>query len=311
MERGVYEKLNALASRPEALEATRNYLRDKLSFLREKESVLICFKRYAPDTIGGLMKEAVVRCGANPICVEGDYRWKSILRRAFDNRVTTVIAPPLVILGLAKLAKFNGTPLSIRNAVSAGYPCLDWMIDGIVESLDCKSWGCFDPGMESVIGGFSCGKSRGVHLRQDVYGVEILGEGGRPPAAGAVGEMVIYPKEDPSVRYAIGERARMELSACPCGCRDPRLMDLQPGSNADPDLLELAQQLHSWFSVLDCRLMKGHFGLEMEIVVFPGLKLPKLPSSAKQVIRAWDPEKDVPFDCMIIPENYEIPREND
>lgn len=310
MNRGIFGKLQSLAGRPEALAATTQYLREKLYFLRKKEAVLICFKSYAADSIGGLMKEAVLCCGATPICIEEDYRWKTILRIAFEQRVTTVIAPPLVILGLAKLAKFNATPLNIRNAVTAGYPCFDWTIDGIVESLDCKSWGCFDPGMDAVVAGFSCGKSRGVHLRQDVYGVEILGEGGRPPAAGVTGEMVIYPREDPTLRYAFGERARMELSACACGCREPRLMEIQPGSNMDPDILELYQKLHSWFSVLDCKLMKGHFGLEMEIVVFPGLKLPKLPSSAKLVIRPWNPEADIPFDCMTIPENYEIPGES-
>jgi hypothetical protein len=48
-------------------------------------------------------------------------------------------------------------------------------------------------------------------------------------------------------------------------------------------------------SILDCRLSNGESGLEIELIVLPGDKLPKLPSCAKRVIRPWDPEKDVPY----------------
>ena len=46
---------------------------------------------------------------------------------------------------------------------------------------------------------------------------------------------------------------------------------------------------------MDCRLNKGECGLEVEMIVFPGEKLPKLPNAAKRVIRPWDPETDEPF----------------
>ena len=72
-------------------------------------------------------------------------------------------------------------------------------------------------------------------------------------------------------------------------------MDMYPGKTKDDDLTELGQYLHSWTSVLDCRLKKGEYGLELELVVFPGEKLPKLPSAAKQVIRPWNPKHDEPF----------------
>ena len=57
----------------------------------------------------------------------------------------------------------------------------------------------------------------------------------------------------------------------------------------------LGQQLQSWTSILDCRLNKGEYGLEIEIVTFPGEKLPKLPSAAKLVVRPWDSDTDEPF----------------
>ena len=73
------------------------------------------------------------------------------------------------------------------------------------------------------------------------------------------------------------------------------MMDMVWGWDQDPAVLELAQMIHSWTSVLDCRLSRGEYGLEMEVVTFPGEKLPKLPSCAKRLVRAWDPEKDEPF----------------
>ncbi len=91
------------------------------------------------------------------------------------------------------------------------------------------------------------------------------------------------------------EQARLELSPCRCGSSAARLLDFRNGSHTDPDLTELGQQLHSWTSVLDCRLAKGESGLEIEIVCFPGEKLPKLPTAAKLVIRPWDPAADEPF----------------
>ena len=65
--------------------------------------------------------------------------------------------------------------------------------------------------------------------------------------------------------------------------------------NVDPELLALSNSINRWTSVLDCRLERSAAGLEIEIVVFPGEKLPKLPSCARLVVRPWDPEHDEPF----------------
>ena len=62
-----------------------------------------------------------------------------------------------------------------------------------------------------------------------------------------------------------------------------------------PELVELGQQLHSWTSILDCRVARGEAGLEIEIVCFPGEKLPKLPNAAKLIIRPYNPKSDEPF----------------
>lgn len=291
----ILAQMAQLQRKPEQLESSIGYLATSLHFLKKNETVLICFAKDKTGCLGDLMEEAVRRAGATPVMVGSDWRWKSLLRLAFSTRATTIIAPPLVVLGIAKLAKYKGTPLSIRTVITAAYPCLDWMIDGIMRYLDCKTWGCFDPGSNALIAGFSCGSSRGVHLRDDQYGIEIVDSNGKALPDGEFGDMVLYLLDKPELRYNMREQARVDRTPCTCGCKSLRLMDMQPAYPQNHELDNLRQQLIAWSSILDCRLKKTEFGLEMELVVFPGEKLPKLPSAAKQVLRPWDPEKDEPF----------------
>ena len=290
-----FVRIEKLACEPEAIQATICYLAEKLGFLKAGEKVLICFRDHRENGIGWLMEQAVLRCGAEPVLWGEDHRWKNLLRLAFTTRATTVIGLPLIVLGLCKLARYNGTPLYIRNVVTAGYPCLDWMIHGIRRGLDCQSWGCFGPGTGAVVAGFSCGRSLGVHLRNDVYGIEIVDEAGLPVPQGQIGEMILYPKAAPEVRCELGENARLDPSLCDCGSDEVRLLDLQPGRSTNLELEQLGERIHSWTSVLDCLVHKSEYGLELELVVFPGEKLPELPNCAKQVIRPWCPDTDEPL----------------
>lgn len=294
MEHPALMKLVELGREPDALEATIAYLTESLRFLKAREVVLICFPRQGADSLGSMLEQAVLRRGAEPILWEKDFRWKTLLWLAFSNRATTVIGPPLVVLGLVKIARFKGTPLYVRKVITAGYPCMDWMIEGIIKGFDCGTGGCFTPGGR-LVSGFSCEKSRGVHLRDQEYGVDIVDENGKTLPAGEMGDMILYSKKDPTVRYPMGERGRLELTPCPCGCKSPRLMDMSPGKSTDPDLEPVGQHLQSWTSILDCRMKKGTYGLEMEVITFPGEKLPKLPSCAKLVVRPWEPDEDEPF----------------
>jgi len=294
-----YNQLAAMASQPEALEASIGYIQRHIStFLRSRERVLICFVN-APGNIGYVMEQAVKRCGATPV-IPGDLRWKTLLREAFANRCGAIIGTPLQVLGLAKLAKKMDTPLYARNVILAGYPSADWMLEGIRQGLDTWRWGCYDPGAGIVVGGFSCDDSGGIQLRSDVYGVQIVDETGNPVPEGELGEVVLDPLEKPEIRFRTGDIARMDIEECPCGATKCRMLDFDPIKSVDPDLSRLGAELQLWTSVLDCRLAKTGYGLEVEIVVFPGEKLPRLPSCAKLVIRNWDPEHDEPFPHMYI-----------
>ena len=294
MDHPAYIKLMEYAATPEALAASVDYLAEHLSFLKPNDSVLICFTRNQPCEIGSLFEKAVLARGAVPVFWEKDYRWKTLIRQAFQHNVTTVIGPPLVVLGLGKIARYKATPLRVRNIIVAGYPSMDWMVEGIVKCFDCHVNGCFTPGSRLVCG-FSCGRISGIHLRDDQYGIEVVDEQGNPCAEGKVGDIILYDKQDPSVRYPTGERCSVHSDTCSCGSSSLRMLHLQPGSSSDLQLDAIVQELISWTSVLDCRLRKGDQGLDLELIVFPGEKLPKLPSTARLVVKAWDPEKDEPF----------------
>lgn len=292
-----YAWLAERALQEDEREKTVCYLQQHISaFLKKNDRVLICFVN-TPGHFGSLMEEAVVRCGAIAV-IPDNLKWKTLLKEAFSKHCSVIVGTPLLVLGLTKLAKRMCTPLYARNVVLAGYPSAGWMIEGIRRGLDCKIWGCYDPGAGVAVSGFSCDGSGSVHLRSDVYGVEIVDKSGAPVADGELGEVVLYPVQAPEIRLNTGDYARLNSAPCPCGCQTPRLLDFDTVRGVDPVLSDLGEQLQRWTSVLDCRLNKNEYGVELEIVTFPGEKLPKLPSCAKLVIRNWNPETDVPFPHM-------------
>lgn len=64
----------------------------------------------------------------------------------------------------------------------------------------------------------------------------------------------------------------------------------------DPKVRELFRELLCWTTILDLKLEHMGRGLSLELVTFPGEKLPKLPSFARLVIRDWDGDRDMPLD---------------
>ncbi len=295
MEHPALQQILTECARPPAQEATVDYLAENLGkFVKVGIPAMICIPP-AQGNLAELMRRAVLQCGGVPVMIGDDLRWKSLLRLGFSTKAETVIGPPLIVLGLTKLSKATGIPLFIQNVLTFGYPCLDWMIDGIIHGLDCSTWGCYTPEADVAVAGFSCDRCRGIHLRTEEFGMDIVDEGGRPLPAGAHGRVVLYRHAAPQARYATVDWGRMDNAPCPCGNPAPRLLGVTWGGAVDPTLMALNRELHSWTSVLDCQVTKGRFGLEIEIVAFPGEKLPKLPSCARLSIRRWDPEADAPM----------------
>ena len=289
-----YKRLTALASQPDALERAVEYLTSHLrQFLKERDKVLILLPD-KPATVGSLMKEAVIRCGAIPQFLGDDHRWITILKTAFVTRCDCIIGQPLTLLGLAKVAKHMGTPLFARNVLIGGYPSKEWLIKGIEHGLDCRVWGCYDPGLSAMIAGFNCTQGH-IHLRDDRYYARIRNDAGSDVSEGQTGRVVLSPTCDRELLFDTGDTGRIEHAPCPCGDPSPRLMDLTTSNGIHPDLSDLWESLHYWGSILDCKISNCGYGMELEVIVFPGEKLPKFPSCAKLVVRAWNAERDEPF----------------
>lgn len=280
---------------PEMLDRTVDYLAENMrKFLRPGEKLMLCFDDHESGNIGDLLSRAAKKIGVK-VLLPDNLKWKTMLKLAFSSRATAISAPPFVVLGLTKLARHTKTPLFFRNAITVGYRCTNWIIDGIQRGLDCQVWGCYGPGSGPLVSGFTCNKEAVIHVRDDLFHVEIVDESENVLADGESGYIVLTPKQMPHLRYHTAECARMRRTPCACGCTSPLLMDMYSGEDVDEMLEQLGRELMFWTSILDCKFRKGEYGLEMEIVVFPGEKLPKLPTCAKQVIRNWDPDTDFPF----------------
>lgn len=290
-----YQRLFELETTPEALEASCAYLASQIQpFLQILEPVLICFPDEGPASLGGLFRRAVEMCGATAIVWGPDFRWKELLRLAFDSHANTVIAHPLVALGLLKLANATKTPLYIYDLVFGGYPYSRWMVDGVKKGLDCRVWGCYAAKCGPVIVGFTCSNESGIHVRSDILDLQILDEQGNTDPYRQKGRIRFVSRKDPTVVYEPGETALMHYQSCSCGRDTPRFGELAHHSDQET-LNHLEERLLSWSSVLDYRAVQTESGINLEVVVFPGEKLPKLPSCARLEVRNWDPEKDIPF----------------
>lgn len=295
MDPNIYWKLVEKNREPEMVEKTIAYLAEHLGkFLKQGEKVLICFRCREEGSLSWIFEQAVLRCEAIPV-VWADDLWKTLLRQAFTNRITAIIGPPLILLGLMKLKRHNNTPLYIRKVIVAGYPAPEWMIDGLVQGFDCEVGGCFGLEHSGIVAGFACGHSWGVHLWDQQYGVDIVDDAGNSLPEGHEGQIVLYPLDAPELRLPVGDTAYMETTPCACGSRAPRLLNMSYGGLRDSDLDALAHHLMSWTSILDCHVKKGPLGLELEIICFQGEKLPQLPTAARLIVRPWDPGSDTPL----------------
>ena len=160
-----------------------------------------------------------------------------------------------------------------------------------------------------MIAGFTCSHCQ-LHLRNGRYHAWIKDEQGNDLPEGSVGRVVLSPTCDFDLEFDTGDTARLDTTVCKCGSNSPRLMDIDTNCGTDPMLSELGEQFHYWGSILDCKLANTGYGLEIEVIVFPGEKLPKFPSCAKLVVRTWNPDEDEPFPHAYVLKKRFFSREN-
>lgn len=289
-------RLNELETTPEALKRTRTYLYDHIrDILHPNENILICFPDKGEGSLGGLFAAVVAECGCKPIFWGPDFRWKGLLKQAFVDNIDGVFGPPLVVLGLMKMARATSTPLGIYNAFLAGYPYTNWLTEGIKRGLDCHVWGCYWIGEGPVIAGFTCDKEAGIHIRSDIFEARICDGDGRSLPDARRGAFTLHYKAEPGLVYDTRETAKIWHQPCSCGCDDARIVEISYVADDDPAKTLLEEQFLAWSSILDYRVKRTECGLNLELVVFPGENLPKITSCARLTVRPWNPDADVPF----------------
>ena len=298
MNKEMLNELLRLETTPDALDSSRAYLREHMSaFLQPNEKILICFPNTGEDSVGALMGSVVRELGAEPIFWGPDFRWKTLLRLAFDSRAVTVFGSPLVVFGLRKLAKATATPLNIHNALIGGYPFASWIIQGIKRGLDCRIWGCYLIDDGPVVAGITCDKEAGIHIRDSLFEARISDETGGKMADAQRGYLTLRYRPAEEIVFDSEETAKIWHQPCSCGCDDPRIVDTVYVGGRDAGKMLLEERFLDWSSVLDYRVSEQEDGEHLEMVVFPGRVLPKIKSDVVVTSRYWDPDRDEPF-CM-------------
>ena len=294
----VYQALCELETTPQALEATVSYLAARMKpFLQTLEPVLICYPDDGPASLGGVFKEAVLRCEATPVFWGPDYRWKELLRIAFDTHANTIVGHPLVMLGLMKLAKATATPLYFYDAILCGDPFSHWIVDDVKRGLDCRVWGCYAVRSGPVVAGFSCEQDAGIHIRTEVF-LPCIPDHTMPAEYGSKhGELQFQSAKKPELLFDPMENSLLYNQPCSCGCSEPRVVETKSLREECLSREVMENRFLAWSSVLDYRAEKTESGMALELVVFPGETLPKVHSVAKLKIRPWNPEEDIPF-CL-------------
>lgn len=298
MTQDILRRIYELETTPEALESTVQYLTSKMKpFLQTLEPVLICFPDEGPASLGGVFREAVQRCDATPVFWGPDYRWKTLLQTAFHTHANTVVAHPLVALGLMKLARATSTPLYVYDVIACGDPFAHWMISSMKKGLDCKIWGCYAVHAGPVVAGFSCEQEAGIHIREDVFSPHVQYPADEAFSGRRRGRLSFVSSKNPELVYDPEEIAVVYHHPCSCGDDEPRVVETNPSKQDVLSRLLLEEKFLTWSSVLDYRAEYTESGAALEMVVFPGESLPKIPSFAKMKVRPWNPEEDIPF-CM-------------
>ena len=292
----IYKNLLSLETTPQALDATAQYLADKMQpFLYAQEPVLICYPDEGAASLGGIFKEAVLRCNAKPVFWGPDFRWKELLRLAFETHANTVIAHPLVALGLMKIARATATPLYIYDLIVCGDPFSYWMVEDLKKGLDCHVWGCYAVRSGPVVAGFSCEQESGIHIREEVF-EPLLHSNTDGKTAGNRGRLYFAASKDPEQVFDPEQLALIHYQNCACGCDGPVIAEVASLAQTDLSREMLENEFLAWSSVLDYRAEMTESGMSLELVIFPGESLPKVPSVAKLNVRPWNPD-DIPF-CM-------------
>ena len=212
------------------LELTMDFFKVGMSTLaRPGDRIMILLPGLRPDSLGDLLKRALVRLGCLPILYGPLGDEERVFQVIIENEINVIVGSPVHLLRLARLDDADW--VLPKNQIQKVLTSTDTLPDAIRSALQCI-WGCevFDHwGMTEtgLGGGVECEAHAGFHLREADLLVEIIDpETGTVMPNGEKGEVVITTLTRtgmPLLRYRTGDLSRLIPGDCACGSCVQRL----------------------------------------------------------------------------------------
>lgn len=178
------------------------------------DTVLITMPFSGALGLGDLIKQAVEKVGAHPLCAGWGKTYGELSTLVLAHKPQCYIGFPVPLLSLAR---YMGEALSVTRALISGDACPKGVFDILSEQFALyPHYGS----REMCLGGaITCQAFQGMHVRENHIIAEIVDDAGRPLPDGQEGELVITTigmTAMPLIRYRTGDRTRILADSCPC-----------------------------------------------------------------------------------------------
>ena len=196
------------------------------------EAVLITMPFSGALGLGDLIQKAVEKIGARSLCAGWGKSYDELSALVCAEKPRSYIGFPVPLLSLAR---YMGEGFSIERALISGDVCAPGVFAILSEQLTLyPHYGS----REMCLGGaITCPAFHGMHVRENHFIAEIIGDDGLPVPDGQEGELVITTigmTAMPLLRYRTGDRTRLLPGRCPCGSVTKRIAQpFRIGSDAD------------------------------------------------------------------------------
>ncbi|MGI5231441.1 phenylacetate--CoA ligase family protein [Actinoallomurus sp. CA-142502] len=169
---------------------------------------------------GGLgIHQGAVALGATVVPMSGGMTERQI-RLLADLRPDILTCTPSYAVRLGEAARDAGVELNLKAGLFGSEPWSEELRGTIEDLLGLAALDIY--GLSEVIGpgvATECLERDGLHVNEDHFLVEAVGEDGSPVPEGTPGELVFTTTREamPLLRYRTGDIASLTTAPCPCG----------------------------------------------------------------------------------------------
>lgn len=201
---------------------------------RKGDTVLITMPFSGSFGLGDLIKNAVEKIGAYPLCAGWGKSYAVLSSMVCAYQPACYIGFPVPLLSMAR---YMGESFSVKRALISGDVCPSEINKVLSEQFELyPHYGS----REMCLGGaITCPAFQGMHVRENHFIAEIIGDDGHPVPDGEEGELVITTigmLAMPLLRYRTGDWTHILPEKCPCGSVTKRIA-LPSRIGRDADLL--------------------------------------------------------------------------